>query len=84
MEPVQSMVDGSWHTSRSSLRATYKPSGNKDGIRYVEIGDDPSRLKPRDRTIKKINRLEIKDTVEHAAARFKRGERVNRNKIAQA
>lgn len=83
-KPIQSMVDGSWHTSRSGLRATYKPSGNKDGVRYIEIGDDPSRLKTRDRTVKKTNRREVKEIVEKSVARFERGERVNRNKIAQA
>lgn len=45
IEPVQSMVDGSWHSSKSSLRATYHPSGNKHGERYIEVGNDPQRFK---------------------------------------
>ena len=31
MEPTQSMVDGEYYTSKTALRATYKPSGNAKG-----------------------------------------------------
>lgn len=46
MEPTQSMVDGQYYTSKSALRATYKPSGNKEGVRFIELGGDPSITKP--------------------------------------
>lgn len=76
MEPVQSQATGKMYDSKSAIRAEYKRLG------MVEIGNDPARFKPRQR--KKTDRREIKDTVEKAAARFKRGERVNRNAVAQA
>lgn len=74
MEPVQSMVDGRFYTSKSALRATYLPSGNKEGKRYVEVGNDPARFKPREK--QKPDRKAIRNTVEKAQARFDRGERV--------
>lgn len=78
MEPVQSMASGKYYESKSAIRAEYKRLG------MVEIGNDPARIRPRDRTKKKVDRKAIKTTLEIAEARFKRGERVNRHKIAQA
>jgi hypothetical protein len=43
---IQSMATGEWFDSKSKLRATYKPSGNKQGERYTEVGGDPAILKP--------------------------------------
>lgn len=77
MEPVQSMLDGKYYTSKSALRATYKKAG------CVEVGNDPQRLKPRNRK-KKPDLKVIKTTLDIARARFERGERVNKRKIAQA
>lgn len=41
--------DGKLHTSKSSLRASYKPSGNPMGNSYIEIGNeklpDPPKVK---------------------------------------
>lgn len=37
---VQSAADGKWYDSKSALRATYLPSGNPQGIRYNEVGND--------------------------------------------
>jgi hypothetical protein len=45
-KPIQSMVDGKYYDSKARLRETYKPSGNKEGKRYVEMGNDPSITKP--------------------------------------
>ena len=39
IEPARSMVDGKFYTSKAALRATYKPSGNASGERYIEVGD---------------------------------------------
>lgn len=78
MEPVQSMASGKYYESKSAIRAEYKRLG------MVEIGNDPSRLKLRDRKAKKPDLKAIKTTLDKAAARFARGERVNRAKIAQA
>lgn len=76
MEPVQSMLDGKMYDSKSALRATYRANG------CVEVGNDPSRLKPRQKV--KPDRRQIKTTLDKAEARFNRGERVDRRKIAQA
>jgi hypothetical protein len=76
MDPVQSQLDGKLYDSKSALRATYRAAG------CVEVGNDPGRLKFRER--RKVNRKEVKTTLEKAEARFNRGERVDRHKIAQA
>lgn len=76
MSPVQSMLDGKYYDSKSALRATYRAAG------VTEVGNDPARLRPRVK--KKIDRKEVKTTLEIAQARFNRGERVNRHKIASA
>lgn len=39
-EPVQSMADGKFYTDAASLRATYKASGNPQGIDYIEVGNE--------------------------------------------
>jgi hypothetical protein len=39
IEPTRSMADGKFYTSKAALRATYKPSGNPKGERYIEVGD---------------------------------------------
>lgn len=67
MEPVQSQLDGKFYDSKSALRATYKAAG------VVEVGNDPARLRPRQRP--KIDRAKVRDTIEKATARFERGER---------
>lgn len=77
MDPVQSMVDGKFYTSKSALRSTYLPSGNAEGKRYVEVGNDPARFKPREK--QKPDRKAIRETLEKAKARHDRGERVNLN-----
>jgi len=41
MEPVQSMVDGQFYTSKAKMRASYRAAG------VVEVGNDPARLKPK-------------------------------------
>jgi len=69
MEPVQSMLDGKMYTSKSTLRGTYKAAG------MVEVGNDPARLRPRQKP--KPDRKAIRTSLEKATARFNRGERVN-------
>jgi|UniRef100_A0A6H1Z9X0 hypothetical protein len=60
IEPTQSMVDGKLYTSKSALRSTYKPSGNKDGKSYVEVGNDSSVTNPKPYVKPKPDRKEIK------------------------
>lgn len=40
MPPTKSMVDGRYYTSKAALRATYRPSGNKEGKYYTEVGNE--------------------------------------------
>lgn len=39
-EPLYSGADGKQYTSKAALRASYLPSGNPDGIRYEEVGNE--------------------------------------------
>lgn len=70
MDPVQSQLDGKFYTSKSLLRATYKAAG------VTEVGNDPARLRKPKR--KAPDRKAIRDTLEKAEARFRRGERVRK------
>lgn len=45
MPPTKNMVDGKFYTSKSAMRATYKPSGNADGTSFVEVGNDPAMFR---------------------------------------
>ncbi len=40
IDTVQSMADGNYYSSKSSLRKTYRPSGNPEGASYVELGHE--------------------------------------------
>lgn len=66
MEPVQSMVDGKYYDSKRRLRETYKPSGNKEGKRFVEVGDDRSITNPKPFRPQRPDRKEIKAAVRTA------------------
>lgn len=66
MEPTQSMVDGKLYTSKAALRATYKPSGNRDGKRYAEVGNDSSVTDPKPFQKPKPDRQAIKASVGRA------------------
>jgi hypothetical protein len=74
MQPVQSMLDGKMYDSKSALRATYKAAG------VVEVGNDPQRYRPKPKP--KVDRKQVKDSLERAAARYKRGERSNKAPVA--
>lgn len=63
---VQSMVDGKYYDSKSAMRATYKPSGNAEGKRYVEVGDDKSITDPKPFKKPKPDRMAIKAAVHGA------------------
>lgn len=62
--PIQSMATGEWFDSKAALRRTYKPSGNKQGERYTEVGGDPAILKPFKKP--KPDRMKIKAAVHSA------------------
>lgn len=73
LEPTQSMADGKYYTSKAALRATYKPSGNPDGISYVEVGNEQVKDPPKP----KIDEAGIQASLQKALARYERGERVH-------
>lgn len=64
MAPTQSMADGKVYTSKAALRATYLPSGNPEGARYTEVGNDPAMFRPRPKP--KPDRKAIKAAVGRA------------------
>lgn len=66
IEPTQSMADGRFYTSKAALRNTYKPSGNPDGKRYVEVGNDPSVTAPKPFKRPKPKRADIRAAVGRA------------------
>ncbi len=63
MPPTQSMVDGKIYDSKAAIRSTYKPSGNKEGKRFEEVGNDPSIMSPKPRQKPKPDRQAIKAAV---------------------
>lgn len=73
MDPVQSMADGKWYTSKSAIRATYKPSGNPQGASYAEIGNDKS-WRERERPQPKSDPKAVSDAVDKAFARLESGD----------
>lgn len=67
--PVQSMLDGKMYDSKAALRATYRPSGNREGKYYTEVGNDPSILTPKPFVKPKPPRDKIKAAVGRAFSR---------------
>lgn len=47
IEPTKSMADGKYYTSKAAMRATYKPDGNPDGRRYIEVGNEKQDMNPK-------------------------------------
>ncbi|URQ76173.1 MAG: hypothetical protein NBV76_05280 [Candidatus Ochrobactrum gambitense] len=39
-EPVQSMADGKWYTSKRDLARSHRASGNPHGQDFIELGND--------------------------------------------
>lgn len=64
MEPVQSMVDGQFYSSKAKMRASYKAAG------VVEVGNDPARLKqqPKPASDRKAIRKSIEKAFEMHAS----------------
>lgn len=44
-EPVQSMADGKWYSSKRALAASHKASGNPHGQDFIELGNDTPETK---------------------------------------
>lgn len=70
MPPTQSMTNGKVYESKSALRKTYLPSGNPQGQRYIEVGND--RPPPRKPIIDKAG---IRRDFQKAAQDYNQGRR---------
>lgn len=67
MAPTKNMVDGKFYTSKSAMRATYRPSGNPEGASFAEIGNDPAMLRRPSKP--KADRTAVKAAVGRAFSR---------------
>lgn len=67
MAPTRNMVDGKIYTSKSAMRATYRPSGNAEGTSFAEVGNDPAMFRRPSKP--KPDRGAIKATVDRAFSR---------------
>lgn len=74
MPHIQGQHDGKWYDSKRALRASYAPSGNRDGKRFIEVGDDKSVTMPQQRKKPKPDRKGIRDALDRAEAKINRGE----------
>lgn len=72
MPAIQGQHDGKFYDSKRAMRASYEPSGNAEGKKFIEIGNDPARHKPFKRP--PPDKKAIKDAVQHGAARLRNGE----------
>lgn len=69
MQPLRNMVDGKIYTSKTAMRATYRPSGNREGKSYVEVGNDSSVTNPKPYKKLKPDRKAIKAAVGKAMSK---------------
>lgn len=67
-EPLRSMADGNVYTSKAAMRASYKASGNPQGVEYTEVGDDKSYVTPAPKMPKRADRRSVKEAVERGKA----------------
>lgn len=67
-EPLRSMADGKVYTSKAAMRASYKASGNPQGIEYTEVGDDKSFVTPAPKPLKRADRKSVREAVERGKA----------------
>ena len=72
-QPVKSMADGNYYSSKAALRATYQPSGNPQGKHYIEVGNETASIGSKPKRDDKA----ITDTLHKALARYQAGERPN-------
>lgn len=66
MDPLLCMADGRTYDSKSAMSAAHKAAG------MTEIGNDPSRLRPKERPTP--DRSAIRQSLEKSFARVARGE----------
>ena len=78
IDPVQSMADGRWHDSKSSLYRSYRPEGNPQGEEYHVVGNDQRPEVPKTGNIgtKEERRKARIESIHRAEAKLARGEGV--------
>ena len=63
-EPVQSMADGKYYNSKSSLRNSYKAENNPSGTNFIEVGnEDISKFTPPPKLDRKANREAVERAI---------------------
>lgn len=67
-EPVQSMADGKWYSTKAALSASHKASGNPHGVDFIELGNE--EMPWVDHT---VDQAELRDDVRSAMADVKAG-----------
>jgi len=67
-EPVQSMANGKWYTSKRGLSASHKASGNPHGQDFIELGNESMPWVEH-----KTSEAELRNDVRHAMADVKAG-----------
>lgn len=67
-EPVQSMADGKWYSSKRALAASHRANGNPHGQDFVELGNEAMPWVEH-----KSSEAELRDDVRHAVADVKAG-----------
>lgn len=72
MPLIQNQHDGKFYDSKRAIRASYMPSGNKEGVRLIEVGNDPARLKKKEKP--KPDHKGVRDSIAKAKAMLNRGE----------
>ncbi len=70
-EPLQSMADGKWYTSKAKMRESYKASNNPQGVSFVEIGNQPDYAKKK--PMPKADRTGIREALNRAEADLNNG-----------
>lgn len=61
--PVKSMADGKYYDDPASLRATYKASGNPQGVDYIEVGNEDITKFEKPKVDRKARREAIKEAI---------------------
>ncbi|MFE8872127.1 hypothetical protein ACE4RV_02880 [Acetobacter persici] len=73
IDPVQSMADGNFYTSKQALRRTYCADGNPQGKEFIEVGND-QRPHEQKRGAYVRDPQKSRDVIEKAMAAVDRGE----------
>ena len=68
VEPVKSMADGKYYSTKSALEASYKASGNPQGKDYDCIGDDPMPTFKRPKSDRKATRDAVEKAIDDVAS----------------